>query len=70
MFKNQGTWSKISSVISGRKPFAQDADLLDYEYDSEAEWEEDEPGEELKSDDDLDDDEELMEVDDEDDNDV
>jgi hypothetical protein len=32
-------------------------DLLDYDYDSEAEWEEDEPGEELKSEDDMDDDE-------------
>jgi hypothetical protein len=44
-------------------------DLLDYEYDSEAEWEEDEPGEELKSDDDLDDEEEIMDCED-DDNDV
>lgn len=44
---------------------------MDYEYDSEAEWEEDEPGEELKSEDDMDDDDELMECDDEDnDNDV
>jgi hypothetical protein len=30
--------------------------LLDYEYDSEDEWEEEEPGEELKSDDEEDED--------------
>ena len=35
-----GTWSKQSSTISPRSPFARDVDQLDYDYDSEAEWEE------------------------------
>jgi hypothetical protein len=58
-------------LISGRRPLKQDLDLLDYDYDSEAEWEEDEPGEELKSEDDMDDmdEEEIMDCE-EDDNDV
>jgi chromatin assembly factor 1 subunit A len=45
-----GTWSKKSSIISPRNPFQKDNKLLDYEYDSEAEWEEDEEGEECNSD--------------------
>ena len=43
-----GTWSKPkSSTISGRTPFVKDTEYLDYEIDSEAEWEEgdDEQGE-------------------------
>jgi hypothetical protein len=37
-------------VISGRRPFAQDAELLNYEYDSEAEWEaEEEDGEDIEN---------------------
>jgi chromatin assembly factor 1 subunit A len=35
----------------------RDEDQLDYEYDSEAEWEDPEDGEDLKSDDDEDDEE-------------
>ncbi|KNC97636.1 uncharacterized protein SPPG_07105 [Spizellomyces punctatus DAOM BR117] len=46
-----GTWSKKSTRVTGRRPFAKDIDLLEYDYDSEAEWEEEEPGEELRSDD-------------------
>ncbi|KAF6727887.1 Chromatin assembly factor 1 subunit A [Oryzias melastigma] len=42
-----GTWSKKSSNISPRCPFKQDKDLLDYEVDSDEEWEEEEPGESL-----------------------
>uniref|UniRef100_A0A8C6THB7 Chromatin assembly factor 1, subunit A (p150) n=1 Tax=Neogobius melanostomus TaxID=47308 RepID=A0A8C6THB7_9GOBI len=42
-----GTWSKKSSHISARCPFRQDKDLLDYEVDSDEEWEEEEPGESL-----------------------
>ncbi|KAM3876141.1 chromatin assembly factor 1 subunit A [Diretmus argenteus] len=42
-----GTWSKKSSHISPRCPFRQDKDLLDYEVDSDEEWEEEEPGESL-----------------------
>ncbi|XP_070688944.1 chromatin assembly factor 1 subunit A [Pempheris klunzingeri] len=42
-----GTWSKKSSHISPRCPLIQDKDLLDYEVDSDEEWEEEEPGESL-----------------------
>jgi hypothetical protein len=48
-----GTWSKTSRVITGRNPFAKDTAFLDYDVDSEAEWEEgddDEMGEELGDD--------------------
>ncbi|CAG9538317.1 unnamed protein product [Cercopithifilaria johnstoni] len=34
-----GTWRKKSGVITGRKPFAKDTELLDYEVDSDEEWE-------------------------------
>lgn len=43
-----GTWSKSKSLaITGRNPFAKDNSYLDYDVDSEAEWEEgdDEQGE-------------------------
>lgn len=43
-----GTWSKSKSrAITGRNPFAKDCSYLDYDVDSEAEWEEgdDEQGE-------------------------
>ncbi|XP_028259521.1 chromatin assembly factor 1 subunit A-like [Parambassis ranga] len=42
-----GTWSKKSSHISARCPLSQDKDVLDYEVDSDEEWEEEEPGESL-----------------------
>ncbi|XP_027882576.1 chromatin assembly factor 1 subunit A [Xiphophorus couchianus] len=42
-----GTWRKTSSHISPRCPLRQDKDLLDYEVDSDEEWEEEEPGESL-----------------------
>ncbi|KAJ3598910.1 hypothetical protein NHX12_032873 [Muraenolepis orangiensis] len=42
-----GTWSKKSTHISPRCPLKQDKDLLDYEVDSDDEWEEEEPGESL-----------------------
>ena len=54
-----GTWSKRSKNITGRRFLGKDTDLVDYDFDSEAEWEEDEEGEECKSDDDDDDAEEL-----------
>ncbi|KII60553.1 Chromatin assembly factor 1 subunit A-B [Thelohanellus kitauei] len=41
-----GTWSKKSVVVSGRRPFSRDP-LLNYEVDSDLEWEEEEPGEDL-----------------------
>lgn len=36
-----GTHRSKSAVIGPRKPFAKDVQRLDYDYDSEAEWEED-----------------------------
>ena len=44
-----GTWSKTSSVVTGRNPLGKDTSFLDYDVDSEAEWEEgdDEVGEDL-----------------------
>uniref|UniRef100_A0A1A7WYD6 Chromatin assembly factor 1, subunit A (p150) n=1 Tax=Iconisemion striatum TaxID=60296 RepID=A0A1A7WYD6_9TELE len=42
-----GTWSKKSSHISPRCPLTLDKDFLDYEVDSDEEWEEEEPGESL-----------------------
>uniref|UniRef100_A0A8D3CSJ5 Chromatin assembly factor 1, subunit A (p150) n=1 Tax=Scophthalmus maximus TaxID=52904 RepID=A0A8D3CSJ5_SCOMX len=42
-----GTWSKKSSYVSPRCPLRRDKDLLDYEVDSDEEWEEEEPGESL-----------------------
>jgi len=35
-----GTWSKKSSLITARNPVAKDTTYLDYDVDSEAEWEE------------------------------
>jgi chromatin assembly factor 1 subunit A len=48
-----GTWSRTSSVISGRNPFGKDNTDLDYDVDSEGEWEEgdDEIGEDVDDDD-------------------
>jgi len=43
-----GTWSKTSGVISGRRPLSKDTASLNYDVDSEEEWEEEEePGESL-----------------------
>ncbi|KAL7566628.1 hypothetical protein ACA910_003463 [Epithemia clementina (nom. ined.)] len=51
-----GTWSKKSQWVTGRRPFGKDPQYLDYDYDSEAEWEEgdDELGEDLGDNDDMD----------------
>ncbi|KAG0092779.1 hypothetical protein BGZ92_008676 [Podila epicladia] len=54
-----GTWSKRSKHINGRRFLGKDTHLIEYDFDSEAEWEEDEEGEECKSDDDDDDADEL-----------
>jgi chromatin assembly factor 1 subunit A len=45
-----GTWSKKSFIVTGRRPFAKDTSQLDYDYDSEVEWEEgdDEMGEDVE----------------------
>ncbi|NXU99403.1 CAF1A factor, partial [Cettia cetti] len=42
-----GTWNKRTSLIRARNPWAKDTKLLDYEVDSDEEWEEEEPGESL-----------------------
>ncbi|KAL3689498.1 hypothetical protein R1sor_015807 [Riccia sorocarpa] len=62
-----GTYSKRSHVIKPRAPFKQDP-KLEYEVDSDAEWEEEEPGESL-SDFENEKDEEEERVDNEDDED-
>uniref|UniRef100_A0A0E0LJ88 Chromatin assembly factor 1 subunit p150 C-terminal domain-containing protein n=1 Tax=Oryza punctata TaxID=4537 RepID=A0A0E0LJ88_ORYPU len=56
-----GTWTKKSSTVSARHPFKVDP-LLDYDVDSDEEWEEEEPGENL-SDFDNDDEEAMGEKD-------
>ncbi|KAI8813648.1 chromatin assembly factor 1 subunit A-domain-containing protein [Cladochytrium replicatum] len=60
-----GTWSKTSRIITGRRPFTQDHQLLQYDIESDLEWEDDEPGEDLKSDDEDDERSETGERDDE-----
>ena len=47
-----GTWSKTSSIVTGKTPFGREKDVFDYDYDSEAEWEEgdDEVGEDVDDD--------------------
>ncbi|GAA0148023.1 chromatin/chromatin-binding, or -regulatory protein [Lithospermum erythrorhizon] len=52
-----GFWPKESQVVKARRPFVKDPDL-DYEIDSDEEWEEEGPGENLS---DCDDDETLEE---------
>ncbi|NXF13451.1 CAF1A factor, partial [Smithornis capensis] len=42
-----GTWNKRTTLIHARNPWAKDTKLLDYEVDSDEEWEEEEPGESL-----------------------
>lgn len=44
-----GTWSKTSRLVNGRAPFGRETCLLDYDYDSEGDWVEDdgEDGEDL-----------------------
>ncbi|KAL7320499.1 hypothetical protein PS15m_000385 [Mucor circinelloides] len=44
-----GTFTKKSSIVSGRRPFSQDVDKLDYDVDSEAEWEPEGEGEDIHS---------------------
>jgi hypothetical protein len=58
-----GTWRRHSAFVGPRRPHAQDVQILDYEVDSDDEWEEKgaEDGESLKSDDEDEDDEEFGE---------
>ncbi|XP_007899317.2 chromatin assembly factor 1 subunit A [Callorhinchus milii] len=52
-----GTWQKNSVKVNPRHPLAKDEVLLDYEVDSDDEWEEEEPGESLSHSEGDDDDE-------------
>ncbi|XP_073125630.1 chromatin assembly factor 1 subunit FAS1 isoform X2 [Henckelia pumila] len=54
-----GVWPRKSQIVGACTPFAKDPDI-DYEIDSDEEWEEDEPGESL-SDCDKDDEDETLE---------
>ncbi|KAG5438760.1 hypothetical protein PCANB_002480 [Pneumocystis canis] len=49
-----GTFSKSSSILTPRNPFKLDENLFNYYYDSEAEWIEEEEGEDINSMDDND----------------
>ncbi|GAA99694.1 uncharacterized protein L969DRAFT_96121 [Mixia osmundae IAM 14324] len=53
-----GSWTKGSRIIRPRNPFAVDPELLNYEYDSELDWEEEDVGdvEDVGSDNNLSDD--------------
>ncbi|XP_053317737.1 chromatin assembly factor 1 subunit A [Spea bombifrons] len=62
-----GTWNRKSGVICPRKPWALDTKLLDYEADSDEEWEEEEPGESLSHSEGDDDDEPKEEEEEDDD---
>merc|ERR1711915_386090 len=42
-----GTWTKITSSVSGRRPFGKDEEVFEYDYDSDEDWEEEEEGESL-----------------------
>lgn len=61
-----GTWSKKSAFVTGRKPIGKDESTMDYDFDSEAEWEEgdDDMGEDVENENDVGDDEEEDEEDD------
>ncbi|KAG2184909.1 hypothetical protein INT43_000822 [Umbelopsis isabellina] len=59
-----GTWTKSSKKISPRRPLDKDTEYLDYEHDSEAEWEPEEEGEDIKSGDEEDEDVDIADPDD------
>lgn len=53
-----GTWTRATNLIGPRNPLGQDPVALDYSYDSEAEWEDEDPnGEDVQDNDDKEDDE-------------
>ena len=43
-FTIAGTWARNSRIVRGKAPFARDDQVLEYEVDSEEEWEEEEEG--------------------------
>ncbi|XP_036625369.1 chromatin assembly factor 1 subunit A isoform X2 [Trichosurus vulpecula] len=61
-----GTWNKKTSAIRPRNPWSKDTKLLDYEIDSDEEWEEEEPGESLSHSEEDDEDEGGEDEDDDD----
>ncbi|XP_065059859.1 chromatin assembly factor 1 subunit A-A-like [Rhopilema esculentum] len=62
-----GTWKKRSKKITPRNPFKKDENLLNYEIDSDEEWEEEEPGESLSGPENEDEDDEEEDNDEEND---
>ena len=44
-----GSWRKRSSSVQARTPLKKDEDILNYDIDSDDEWEEEEPGESLSN---------------------
>uniref|UniRef100_A0A0N5A1D9 Chromatin assembly factor 1 subunit A n=1 Tax=Parastrongyloides trichosuri TaxID=131310 RepID=A0A0N5A1D9_PARTI len=60
-----GTFRKKSKIVTGRRPFAQDNTLLDYDVESENEWEEEAEGDECRSDDETDDESKIYDDDEE-----
>lgn len=44
-----GTWAKAlgRNIVNGKRPFAKDTEVLNYEYDSEAEWDHDVEGDDI-----------------------
>lgn len=54
-----GTWTRSTNLISARRPFGQDPMALDYNYDSDAEWEEGDEGENVEGVDDREDEESI-----------
>ncbi|CAO3619024.1 unnamed protein product [Mucor hiemalis] len=69
-----GTWSKAyngKSIVNGRRPFAKDTQILNYDDDSEAEWDYDVDCEDIHTlDPEEDNDMLLLELTDEEDNDI
>jgi hypothetical protein len=58
-----GTWSKAvngRNIVSGRRPFAKDKEVLNYDYDSEAEWDHDVDGDDIHTLDPEEDDDERL----------
>lgn len=58
-----GTWQKTSFEVTGRRPLGKDERLMDYDNDSEAEWDVGGPGESLKGDSDEEEEQDDYEID-------
>lgn len=55
-----GTWTRTSTIIRARNPFATDSELFQYDYDSEGDWNEEEEGTDIVSGGEQSDDEEEL----------